>query len=93
MANNQGFESLRDLFQENQSGKTPPAYQWQELALKVIKELNIPDKKRSSVFKACKQNSKIYIENCLNDTKELCESKEKWRYFFKIVNEGRNSKN
>ena len=67
------------------TGKKPPAYPWQELALRVINELNIPTFKRSAVFKVCKQNSKYFVEQCLNDTKELCHSGEKWRDFFKLV--------
>lgn len=63
----------------------PPAYQWQDLALRIIKELGIPSFKRNSVFKACKDNSKDFIEKCLNDTKELCKDGEKWKYFFKLV--------
>lgn len=65
--------------------KKPPAYEWQDLALRVIKELNIPNNKRNSVFKMCKIYPKSYIEKSLNDTKELCKTGEKWRYFFKIL--------
>ncbi|HMB65585.1 MAG TPA: hypothetical protein VKO42_01805 [Patescibacteria group bacterium] len=90
MPKNNGFENIGDIFKKKQQTQKPPAYQWQDLALRVIKELNIPNFKRSSVFKACKGNSRQFIEQCLADTKELCDSKDKWRYFFKIVNE-RNS--
>ncbi len=69
--------------------KKMPAYAWQDLALRVIKELNIPDFKRSAVFKVCKQKSRIYIEKALNDTKELCQSGEKWKYFFKVIAGGK----
>jgi len=62
-----------------------PAYQWQDLALRVIRELGIPNFKRNSVFKACKENSQDFIEKCLNDTKELCKDGEKWKYFFKLI--------
>jgi hypothetical protein len=84
MDNIKKFEKLGDIM-SNKIIKKPPAYQWQDLALKIIKELSIPNEKRNSVFKACKQYSKIYIEKCFNDTKELCHSGEKWKYFFKIV--------
>lgn len=63
----------------------PPAYEWQDLALRIISELAVPGFKRNSVFKACKDNSKDFIEKCLNDTKELCKDGEKWKYFFKLV--------
>ena len=91
MAKHNGFENIGDIFKnKQQEGKKPPAHQWQDMALHVVKELNIPNFKRSSVFKICKENSKEFVEQCLNDTKELCDSKEKWRYFFKLVNERKN---
>ncbi len=79
-----GFENVGFLLKSRQQ-KKPPAYPWQELALRVIDELKIPDFKRNSVFKACKENTKEFIEVCLNDTKELCQDGAKWKYFFKIV--------
>ncbi len=82
-----GLEKIGDLF-ANKKNKKMPAYAWQDLALRVIKELNIPDFKRSAVFKACKQKPRVIIEKCLNDTKELCQTGEKWKYFFKIVGGG-----
>jgi len=65
----------------------PPAYPWQDLALRVIKELDIPNFKKSAVFKVCRDKNKIFIERSLNDTKELCKDGEKWKYFFKILNQ------
>ena len=79
-----GLEKIGDLF-AGKKNKKMPAYAWQDLALRVIKELNIPDFKRNAVFKICKLKPKIYIEKALNDTKELCLNGEKWKYFFKIV--------
>lgn len=81
-----GFKKISNIFKDRKSVKKPPAYEWQELALKIIKELNIPNFKRSSVFKACKENQPHFVEKCLNDTKELCKSGIKWKYFFKIIN-------
>jgi hypothetical protein len=78
------FNNIADIFQARVKKKAP-AHEWQDLALSIIKELNVPPFKRSSVFKACKEKDKQFILNCLNDTKELCQSKEKWKYFFKIV--------
>ena len=66
--------------------KKPPDYQWQDLALRIIDELNVPAKKRNSVFKVCKQHPKSFIEKCFNDTKELAQTGEPWRYFFKLTN-------
>lgn len=80
------MESFSDII-KNKTNKKPPAYSWQELALLIIKELSIPDNKKSSVFKACKNNSQQKISLALNDTKELCKTGEKWKYFFKIIDQ------
>lgn len=80
------FQSFSDIFKNRKTVK-PPAYPWQDLALRVIKELGIPDFKRSSVFKACKDLPINIIEMALNDTKELCKTGAKWKYFFKILDE------
>ncbi len=85
MKNDLGPQNFKDIIKQKKAVK-PPAYQWQDFALKIIDELNIPPHKRNSVFKVCKENSKQYIEKCLNDTKELCQTGEKWKYFFKLVN-------
>ncbi|MBI2459279.1 MAG: hypothetical protein HYV53_01865 [Parcubacteria group bacterium] len=79
-----GLEKIGDLFAGKKTKKMP-VYAWQDLALRVIKELNIPNFKRSAVFKVCKQKPRVYIEKCLNDTKELCQTGEKWKYFFKVI--------
>jgi hypothetical protein len=80
-----GPEKVRDILKSKQAGKKPPAYQWQELALRVIEELSIPNFKRNAVFKVCKENPKPFIEKCLDDTKELCQTGQKWKYFFKLI--------
>lgn len=77
--------SIGDIFKAKVKGIKPPAYLWQDLALRVERELAIPAFKRSSVFKACRDYPRSVIERCLADTKELCKSGEKWRYFFKIL--------
>ena len=81
---NKGPEKLADLLTARKSIKAPK-FAWQDLALEVIKELNIPEFKRSAVFKACKQNPRAKILVALNDTKELCRTGQKWKYFFKII--------
>ena len=83
MAEDKGMEKIGNLF--NLKSKKSPAYQWQDLALRIIKELDVPDKKRNSVFKVCKDNSRAVVIRTLNDTKELCQTGQKWKYFFKII--------
>ena len=65
MTVNTGPEKLSQLIKKR-TIKKPPAYRWQDLALRVIEELAIPKSKRNSVFKVCKDNSKNYVElrNC-----------------------------
>ena len=70
---------------KSKSQATPPAHQFQDLALRVIKELSIPDFKRGSVFKICKEQPRELVIRALNDTKELCKSAGKWKYFFKLI--------
>ena len=75
---------IGDILKTRKAQKTT-AYEWQELALQIINDLKVPANKRSSVFKACKQFPKIFILQSLNDTKELCKTGDKWKYFFKII--------
>jgi hypothetical protein len=81
----ENFKSFGELIKKKTPTVKAPAYQWQELALKVINDLNVPANKRGSVFQVCKKFSRQNVERALNDTKELCKSGEKWRYFFKII--------
>ncbi len=82
------FQSLADILKEKQEAKKikPPAYPWQDLALRVIKELGgVPGFKRAAIFKVCRDLPANKIEIALNDTKELCKSGCAWKYFFKIT--------
>jgi len=78
------MENLADILKRKVAIK-PPAYQWQDLALRIIKELGIPDFKRSAVFKICRDQHKNTIEKAMNETKELCQTGSKWQYFFKVM--------
>lgn len=84
---NKGFQSLGDIFSvpEKNNPKKGTAYAWQDFALHVINELSIPIFKRSAVFKICKEKPREVVERAMNDTKELCGTGEKWKYFFKII--------
>ncbi len=77
------MENLAEIIKAKQKQKVP-AYPWQDLALRIIKELHIPNFKRNSVFKLCKDLPPHLIERALNDTKELCHNDSAWKYFFKI---------
>jgi hypothetical protein len=85
----EGFKNFSEIFTNKQS-KKPPAYPWQDLALRIIKDLNVPNFKRNSVFKVCKTKTPQVIQQALVDTKELCKKGEKWKYFFKVVEGGKN---
>lgn len=85
MDNNDNLFQFKDII-KNKKNVKPPAYRWQEMALEIIKEFNIPDSKKSSVFKACKTKPEHVVKRALIDTRELCESGDKWRYFFKLIN-------
>ena len=80
-------DKVNDLVRGGGLGQTkkPPAHQWQDLALRIIKDLGVPGFKRNSVFKICKDNSSQFVETCFSDTKELCKTGAKWSYFFKLV--------
>lgn len=83
MTNTTGFQNIGNILQHKNTLK-PPAYQWQDLALRIIQELRVPAFKRNSVFKICKDNSKDFVEKCLDDTKELAKG-DTWKYFFKVA--------
>lgn len=82
----ENFHSLLDILKNKPTVK-PPAYPWQDLALRIIKELGVPGFKRSAVFKICKEKPAHLVEIALNDTKELCKSGAAWKYFFKIIDQ------
>jgi len=86
------LENIKDIFSSRVPQKKPPAHDWQDFALRIIQELSIPDFKRGSVFKICKEMTKIEIEQSMNDTKELCKSGVKWKYFFKIISSKQQKK-
>ncbi|PKL72160.1 hypothetical protein CVV26_02720 [Candidatus Kuenenbacteria bacterium HGW-Kuenenbacteria-1] len=90
---NKGLEKLSDLLKTTsyQHRPAPTAYVWQDLALRIIKELNIPNFKKNSIFKVCKENSQTEILRRLNDTKELCKTGPKWQYFFKLITKDNKS--
>lgn len=79
------MDKIKDIFKNKKPSVKPPAYEWQDFALRVIDELRVPGFKRNSVFKVCKQYPKEIVEKAMNDTKELCEDGECWKYFFKVL--------
>ena len=91
MSNEPSFQKIGELLNRGKKAKAP-AYPWQDLALKIIKDLNVPDFKKSAVFKVCRDLPEHGVVQCLIDTKELCRTGEKWKYFFKLTGE-KNSGN
>jgi len=81
------FTTIGDIIAKKYT-KKPPAYEWQDLALRIIKELNVPAFKRNAVFKVCRDHSREVVQQAMNDTKELCHTGQKWAYFFKIISGG-----
>ena len=77
------MDNLADIIKAKATKKAP-SYPWQDLALRVIKDLQIPNFKKNSVFKICKDLPAHLVERALNDTKELCHNSSAWKYFFKI---------
>lgn len=88
-----GPQKISGLLAKQNAAIKPPAYEWQDLALRIIQELGVPPFKRNSVFRVTKNNSKEFVEKALNETKELCRSGEKWKYFFKVVDSLSKPKN
>jgi hypothetical protein len=80
------FQSFADIIKAKQKIKAP-AYPWQDLALRIIKELSIPNFKRGAIFKVCRDLPAHKVEVALNDTKELCKTGATWKYFFKIIDQ------
>ena len=60
----------------------PPKYRWQELAIEINDKFGVDDKKKSSVFKACRDN-----EDLARWAYNTCKELRKWdiRYFFKLM--------
>lgn len=76
---------IGDIFNARKPAIKPPTYEWQDFALRIINDLGVPNFKRNSVFKICKDNPKETVEKAINETKELCKTGERWKYFFKVV--------
>jgi len=80
------IQSLAEIIKAKKTIK-PPAYPWQDLALRIIQELGVPGFKRSAVFKVCKEKPAHEVLLAFNDTKELSRTGSKWKYFFKIIDQ------
>lgn len=80
----EGFVGFGDIVVKKPANKAP-AHEFQDMALRIITELKIPNFKRGSVFKICKDNPKTLVMNAFNDTKELCDTGDQWKYFFKVI--------
>lgn len=82
------FQSFADIIKAKQKAQIKaPAYPWQDLALRIIKELAIPGFKRAAIFKVCRDLPTQKVMTAFNDTKELCKTGATWKYFFKIIDQ------
>lgn len=80
------FSSFSQIVEKRTTEKTKaPAYPWQDLALRIIQELGVPNYKRGAVFKVCRDCSSNLVLIALADTKELCPSGLRCQYFFKVI--------
>lgn len=93
MKDDLGPQKLSFIMPAKPSVVKAPAYEWQDLALRIIADFAVPGFKRNSVFQVCKQNSKELVEKAINETKELCKSGQKWKYFFKVIDSLKQPKN
>ena len=78
------MEGLKQLIANRLPKKKPPKYQWQELAMEIIK--SIPDSytvSSSVIFRTCKMNPGA-AKNALIDCREL--SKCYIKYYLKVWN-------
>lgn len=83
-----GFnDSFKKIGQIGKLRIKPPAYEWQDLALQIIKELSVPEFKKSAVFKVCRDLPKSLVMQALIDTKELSKDGPAWKYFFKVISQ------
>jgi hypothetical protein len=68
----------------------PITKDWQFLALDIIEKLKVPDNKRSSFFKACKEDSNI-CETSLRYAIDFPNPKIRWNMFFVKYNALKNA--
>lgn len=87
----QSIFSFKDILDNKKKAPKPPAYEWQDLALRIIQELGIPGFKRNSVFKVCRDFPKEVVLRAMSDTKELASGADQWKYFFKVLDAQKKS--
>lgn len=86
MGFNEGFKKIGETLNKRGVAKLP-AYPWQDLALQIIKELGVPDFKKSAVFKVCRDLPKSLVMQAFIDAKELAKDGAPWKYFFKVISQ------
>jgi len=83
------MDSIKDILNNKKKSSKikPPKFRWQEVALKVIEDFKVDKTKKSSVFKACKDDVNMATRvsaYCLEGDKNTIE------YFFKMYNIWKN---
>lgn len=85
MQKNIGPLSIQEILKEKPQQKETKITQWQDLALRIIKELHVDKKDKGIIFKICKQYPYPFVEHCFNETKELATGDKASHYFVKLV--------
>jgi len=83
---------IEDNFEEMLKPSFKIAQEWQYLALEIIEKLNVPDNKKSSFFKACKENPNL-CNISLQYAIDFPNPKIRWNMFFVKYNQLKNGDN
>lgn len=88
--NNTSLSASDDEITEALKPKAIITSDWQYLALDIIEKLNVPDNKKSSFFKAAKENQDL-CNRCLQYAIDFPNPKIRWNMFFVKYNETKNA--
>jgi hypothetical protein len=70
---------------EEHYSKKKAVYPWQELAVKICKELKVPPKEQGNIFRVCKIFPLPFVEHAFNETRELAAGDLRSHYFIKVL--------
>lgn len=75
------------------SDSNAPKYEFQDTALEIIQRLGVPQNKKSSVFKVCKEENESHVEAAYRFAVDYPQPKLKTQMFFWKLNEVKNHVN